>query len=77
TYSCNSYRIAVLKTNMLVFGSLYLLLYWMFPVCTQKIIGTFITQDDQSFPLDMATSSVDDRTNAKFTGDVHKVIREN
>lgn len=49
-----------MKTNMLVFGLLYLLLGWMLPVCTRKISGTFITQDDQSFPLDMVESSVDD-----------------
>ncbi|MED6232965.1 hypothetical protein ATANTOWER_004890 [Ataeniobius toweri] len=65
---------------MLVFGSLYLLLCWMFPVCTQKIIGTFIIQDDQSFPLDMATSSVDDRYSTcakKMEGKVKDTVFKN
>ncbi|KAM4750125.1 ecto-ADP-ribosyltransferase 4-like [Anableps anableps] len=52
--------IAVMKTNMLVCGSLYLLLGLMFPVCTQKIFGNFVTQADQSFPLNMAENSIDD-----------------
>ncbi|KAM4595269.1 erythroblast NAD(P)(+)--arginine ADP-ribosyltransferase-like [Fundulus diaphanus] len=49
-----------MKTKMQVFGSFYLLSCWMLPVCTRKIFGTFITKDDQSFPLDMAENSVDD-----------------
>ncbi|XP_007567246.1 erythroblast NAD(P)(+)--arginine ADP-ribosyltransferase-like [Poecilia formosa] len=49
-----------MKTNMLVFGSLYLLLGWTLPLCAHKISGTFITQDDQSIPLDMVDNSVDD-----------------
>ncbi|XP_014327548.2 erythroblast NAD(P)(+)--arginine ADP-ribosyltransferase-like isoform X1 [Xiphophorus maculatus] len=51
---------AVMKTNMLVFGSLYLLLGWMLPLCACKISGIFITKDDQSIPLDMVDNSVDD-----------------
>ncbi|XP_027872342.1 erythroblast NAD(P)(+)--arginine ADP-ribosyltransferase-like [Xiphophorus couchianus] len=51
---------AVMKTNMLVFGSLYLLLGWMLPLCACKTSGIFITKDDQSIPLDMVDNSVDD-----------------
>ncbi|XP_038142436.1 erythroblast NAD(P)(+)--arginine ADP-ribosyltransferase-like [Cyprinodon tularosa] len=49
-----------MRTNMLVFGSLYLLLSWMRPAYTQWIFDNSITQDDQSFSLDMAKDSVDD-----------------
>ncbi|MEQ2190132.1 hypothetical protein GOODEAATRI_032571 [Goodea atripinnis] len=49
-----------MKSNMLFFSSLCLLLCCVFSTDLQKIGCTVITQDDQSFPLDMAENSVDD-----------------
>ncbi|KAM4595271.1 erythroblast NAD(P)(+)--arginine ADP-ribosyltransferase-like isoform 1-T2 [Fundulus diaphanus] len=46
-----------MKTKMLFFGSLCLFLCCML----QEIIGTSNGPDNQSFPLDMAENSVDDR----------------